>query len=238
MVCRTHRRRSEGSGSSSAWGLAGRDSSCPPLRGRLRGETLIRASLLCSRPYLWWRSLLRGGPKRRTWLPTSFLTSARVPILVSLVGAVTGCEQQPVTAERSRYMTAAERVTYIRDFEPSCLVNLGTGALSRLLSGEQRAQYCSCAAVRSSETITLEEMGMWVRTGDRERVRPHLAAVDNYCSEKLIPLWLLETPRAAAASSRMPPKTRTEKARHKIRGTAGAMAAKSRGAKDALAAFR
>jgi hypothetical protein len=139
--------------------------------------------------------------------------SARILILVSLVGAVTGCEQQPVTADRPQYMTAAERVPYIKDFEPSCLVNLRTGALSRHLSEEQRAQYCSCAAVRSSETITLEEMGMWVRTGDRERVKPHLAAVDNYCSEKLISLWVLETmrPTAAASSSRMPRKTRIEK---------------------------
>lgn len=143
----------------------------------------------------------------------SFLMSARVLILVSLVGAVTGCEQQALTADRPQYMTAAERAPYIKDFAPSCLVKLRTGALSRLLSEDQRAQYCSCAALRSSETITLEEMGMWLRTGDRERVGAHLAAVDDYCSEKLIPLWLLETkrPTAAASSSRMPRKTRIER---------------------------
>lgn len=134
--------------------------------------------------------------------------SGRVLILMLLVGSITGCEQQPVAANRPQYMTAAERVPYIEHFESSCLVNLRTGALSRHLSGEQRAQYCSCTAVRSSETITLEEMAMWVRTGDRERVKLHLAAVDDYCSEKLIPLWLPETtrPTADASSSRMSPK--------------------------------
>jgi hypothetical protein len=78
--------------------------------------------------------------------------SARILILVSLVGAVTGCEQQPVPADRPQYMTSAERVPYVKDFEPSCLLKLGTGPLSRHLSKEQRAQYCSCAAVRSAET--------------------------------------------------------------------------------------
>lgn len=139
--------------------------------------------------------------------------SARVLILVGLVAAVTGCEQQPEPELRPQYMTTGERLPYIQQFEPTCLVNLRTGALSRHLSEEQRAQYCSCAAVRSSETITLEEMGMWVRTGDQQHVKPHLAAVDNYCAEKLIPSWLHETarPRVAASSLRMLPKTRTDK---------------------------
>jgi hypothetical protein len=142
--------------------------------------------------------------------------STRVLILVGLVGAVSGCEQQPLTAHRPQYMTAGERVPYIKQFEPTCLVNLRTGALSRRLSEEQRAQYCLCAAVRSSETITLEEMGMWVRTGDREHVKPHLAAVDHYCSEKLIPSWLLEAarPTVAASSLRMLSKNRTDKKPH------------------------
>src|SRR5687767_7794143 len=142
--------------------------------------------------------------------------STRVLILVWLVAAVSGCGQQPMTERRAQYMTAAERVPYIKQFEPTCLVNLRAGALSRRLSEEQRGQYCSCAAVRSSETITLEEMGMWVRTGDREHVKPHLAAVDHYCSEKLIPSWLRETMRTtvAASSSRMLSKSRTDKKPH------------------------
>jgi len=139
----------------------------------------------------------------------------RVLILSWLVVMVAGCEE-PVTPHRPQYMTADERVPYITQFEPTCLVNLRSGALSRRLSEEQRGQYCSCAAVRSSETITLEEMGMWVRTGDREHVRPHLAAVDHYCSEKLIPAWLRETMRTtvAASSSRMLAKSRTDKRPH------------------------
>lgn len=146
----------------------------------------------------------------------SFRVSARVLILVWLVGALAGCEQQPGPELRPQYMTAGERVPYIRQFEPSCLVNLRTGALSRNLSEEQRAQYCSCAAIRSSETITLEEMGMWVRTGDREHVKPHLAAVDHYCSEKLIPSWLRETMRTTVATSsvRLLAKSRTDKRPH------------------------
>lgn len=150
--------------------------------------------------------VLNGEPGYRT---SATPMAARILILVSLVGAVTGCEQHPVRpTDRPQYMTGAERVPYIKDFEPSCLVKLRTGALSRHLSEEQRAQYCSCAAVRSSETITLQELGMWVRTGDRERVKPHLAAVDNYCSEKLVPLWLLEIEHstATASSSCMPSK--------------------------------
>jgi hypothetical protein len=124
--------------------------------------------------------------------------SARILILASLVIAVTGCEQQPATVNRPQYMTAAERVNYVKDFQPSCLVKLRTGALSRNLSEEQRAQYCSCAAVRSAETITLEEIATWNRTGDRERLKPHMGAVDNYCLEKLIPAWLLEMVGSAA----------------------------------------
>ena len=95
-------------------------------------------------------------------------------------------------------MTAAERVPYVKDFEPSCLLKLGTGALSRHLSKAQRTQYCSCAAVRSAETITLEEIATWNRTGDQERLKPHMAAVDKYCLEKLIPAWLLEMVGSAA----------------------------------------
>lgn len=122
----------------------------------------------------------------------------RILVLLPLVSAVTGCERQPVVADRPQYMTTIERVPYIKDFEPSCLVKLRTGALSRHLSEEQRAQYCSCAAVRSAETITLEEAGTWLRTGQPERIKPHLEAVDRYCSEKLIPLWLLELMRPTA----------------------------------------
>ena len=123
---------------------------------------------------------------------------ARILVLASLVIAATGCERQPVTVSRPQYMTAAERVPYVKDFQPSCLLKLGTGALSRHLSEEQRAQYCSCAAVRSAETITLEEIRAWNRTGDRERLKPHMAAVDKYCLEKLIPAWLLEMVDSAA----------------------------------------
>jgi hypothetical protein len=59
---------------------------------------------------------------------SSFFMSARIFILASLVIAVTGCEQQPVTVNRPQYMTAAERVPYVKDFQPSCLVKLRTGA--------------------------------------------------------------------------------------------------------------
>jgi hypothetical protein len=124
--------------------------------------------------------------------------SARIFLLAPLVIAVTGCEQQPVTVSRPQYMTAAERVPYVKDFEPSCLLKLGTGALSRHLSKAQRRQYCSCAALRSAETITLEEIATWNRTEDRERLKPHMAAVDKYCLEKLIPAWLLEMVGSAA----------------------------------------
>jgi hypothetical protein len=113
-------------------------------------------------------------------------------LLASLAIATTGCEQQPPTASRPQYLTAAERAPYVKDFEPSCLLKLGTGALSRHFSKAQRTQYCSCAASRSAETITLEEIATWNRTGDRERLKPHMAAVDQYCLEKLIPAWLLE----------------------------------------------
>jgi hypothetical protein len=124
--------------------------------------------------------------------------SARIVILASLAIAVTGCEQQPVTANRPQYLAAAERAPYIKDFQLSCLVKVGAGTLSRHLSEEQRAEYCSCAAVRSAETITLEEINAWNRMGDRELLKPHMAAVDNYCLEKLIPLWLLKLVRPAA----------------------------------------
>jgi hypothetical protein len=50
--------------------------------------------------------------------------SARIFLLAPLVIAVTGCEQQPVTVSRPQYMTAAERVPYVKDFEPSCLLKL------------------------------------------------------------------------------------------------------------------
>jgi hypothetical protein len=122
--------------------------------------------------------------------------SARILMLLTLAGALAGCEPQPVPASRPQYMTAAERAPYIRDFEPSCLVKLRTGALSRHLSEAQRTQYCSCAAVRSAETLTLDEMATWLRTGERDRIKPHLSAVDFYCSERLIPIWLLETMRS------------------------------------------
>ncbi|HSF25641.1 MAG TPA: hypothetical protein VLE20_15555, partial [Blastocatellia bacterium] len=105
---------------------------------------------------------------------------------------------QPMTERRPQYMTAAERVPYVKDFEPSCLLKLGTGALSRHLSKAQRTQYCSCAAIRSAETITLEEIATWNRTGDREHLKPHMAAVDRYCLEKLVPAWLLEMAGSAA----------------------------------------
>jgi hypothetical protein len=124
--------------------------------------------------------------------------SARLVILASLAITVTGCEQQPVTANRPQYLAAAERAPYIKDFQPSCLVTLRTGALSRYLSEEQHAEYCSCAAVRSAETITLDEIRTWNRMRDRELLKPHMAAVDNYCLEKLIPLWLLTIVRPAA----------------------------------------
>lgn len=115
---------------------------------------------------------------------------ARVLTLLLLLGAVGGCAQQPVVADRPQYMTADERVPYIKDFEASCLVRQRTGALSKHLSEEQRAQYCSCAAARSAETITLEEIGTMLRTGNRETIKPHLDAVQKYCSEKLMRMWV------------------------------------------------
>lgn len=118
--------------------------------------------------------------------------STRVLILVWLVAAVSGCGQQPMTERRPQYMTAAERAPYVKEFEPSCLSKLGTGVFSRHLSKAQRTQYCSCAALRSAETITLDEIASWNRTGDEERLKPHMAAVDKYCLEKLVPAWLLE----------------------------------------------
>jgi hypothetical protein len=125
--------------------------------------------------------------------------SARTLILALLVIALTGCERQPASVGRPQYLSAAEREPYVKDFQPSCLLKLGTGALSRRLSQKQRAQYCSCAAFRSAETITLEEIATWTRTSDREALEPHMAAVDKYCLEKLIPAWLLEMLASAGA---------------------------------------
>ena len=118
--------------------------------------------------------------------------SARIFVLALLAIALAGCEPQAVTVSRPQYMTAAERAPYVKEFEPSCFLKLGTGVFSRHLSKAQRTQYCSCAAARSAETITLDEIAAWNRTGDPERLKPHMAAVDKYCLEKLVPAWLLE----------------------------------------------
>ena len=133
--------------------------------------------------------MVNVGDGERTWL---FSSLPGVVVFGSLAIAVSGCDEQPVAVNRPQYMASTERAPYIKDFEPSCLAKVRTSTLSRHLSEQQRAQYCSCAAFRSAETITLEEIRAWNRAGDADVLKPHMAAVDNYCLERLILSWLAE----------------------------------------------
>jgi hypothetical protein len=82
------------------------------------------------------------------------------------------------------------KADYVKEFRASCLIKQRTEPLSKWLSEEQRGEYCDCAASRSVDTITLEEIGTMLKTQSQDAIKPHLTAVANYCGEKLMSKWL------------------------------------------------
>jgi hypothetical protein len=83
-----------------------------------------------------------------------------------------------------------QREGYEKDFHASCAQAQKTDPLGKHLSEVQRDEYCKCAAKRSAETITLEEIGAMLRTQSADPMKPHLQAVQRHCSEKLMPTWM------------------------------------------------
>ena len=84
----------------------------------------------------------------------------------------------------------SERPEYVKDFHTNCLVKQRTDSFSKHLSEAQRSQYCQCAADRSAETVTLEEIGTAIRNQSPEPIKAHLEAVRRHCTERLMQKWL------------------------------------------------
>lgn len=101
-----------------------------------------------------------------------------------------GCAQNQSTEDRPQYMTKSERDEYIPSFQKNCVAAQRSDALGKHLSDAQRGQYCSCAASRSAETVTLEQLGTLIRTGSNASLMPHYRDISRYCMERLLPVWL------------------------------------------------
>jgi hypothetical protein len=110
-------------------------------------------------------------------------------IIATYIALLAGCQVAPVD-DRPQYLTAAEREPFIKGSYSTCLANQRDDALAKHWSSEQREQFCTCAATRSAETITLKEIGAFIRTQQKEDLKPHHEAVGKYCAEKLYPIWL------------------------------------------------
>jgi len=117
--------------------------------------------------------------------------------VVTVAILLAGCAQNKADGDRPQYMTKAERDQYTPGFQSSCLTAQKSDPLGKHLSDAQQNQYCSCAANRSAETVTLEQLGTYIRTGSRDHLMPHYREIALYCVGKLLPIWLPEANQRA-----------------------------------------
>lgn len=117
--------------------------------------------------------------------------------LVVAAALLAGCAQNKADGDRPQYMTKAERDEYTPGFHKTCLVNQKSDPLGKHLSDAQQNQFCSCAANRSAETVTLEQIGTFIRTGAKDHLTPHYREITLYCMGKLLPVWLPEAYQGA-----------------------------------------
>lgn len=121
--------------------------------------------------------------------------------------AFVGCANSPATVDwpkhlsnSPQYLMVDERAEYLKQFWLGCIDAQRKDSFGRYLTGQQQSEYCACTASRSAETVTLKELGAYLKTKNEEEIRPHMSEVTTYCIKKLAPQWLPEVFQKTPAS--------------------------------------
>lgn len=81
------------------------------------------------------------------------------------------------------------KVDFVKSFAKSCLVKQHQNPLSKYMAESQLNEYCDCSANRATDFITLEDLGLFMKTKNMEPMRPHLEAAGEYCTQVLMKKW-------------------------------------------------